>query len=138
MWTLLTASEGASNLEELKEKVKTPSVLAKIKAQEWAKEEAERAAKAREAEEAAVKEAKESKTTERKVSSQGKGDRAGVKVGSTLAALTSASWLDHQPPPHSYDASRRPGHCGYLEHVPHNSSYSRQLVLVSHTTCRDV
>jgi hypothetical protein len=78
-----------SNLDELKEKVKAPSVMAKVKAQQWAKEENDRAARKREEEEAAIKSAASEKLEARAEAretarqSQASGDRAGVKVSLT-------------------------------------------------------
>lgn len=79
-------SEGVSDLDQLKEKVKAPSVMAKIKAQQWAKEEQERAERKRTEEEEAIKAATDAKLEARAEAreearlKQAAGDRAGVKV----------------------------------------------------------
>lgn len=77
--------EGLSNLDALKEKVVAPSILAKRKAKQYQKEEAERAEKARVAAEEAAKDAEKAKVEAREekkaAARQEGGDRTGVKVG---------------------------------------------------------
>lgn len=79
-------SEGVSSLEQLKEKVQAPSVLAKLKAKKYAEEEAKRAEELRKAADAdaeidAAEEAakREERIQERQRLAQAAGDRSGVK-----------------------------------------------------------
>lgn len=93
---LADCSEGLSNLDALKEKVVAPSILAKRKAQQYRKEEAERAEKARlEAEEAAKNAEKvkvDAKEQKKAAARQESGDRSGVKVGWISGDSDSSHW----------------------------------------------